>query len=235
MASAKAPAARAQASTRQLDMSKHKERLWLMKVPQFLAEHWKTAGSGVPLGSVVLDANSGSGSSSTSSGGGPSQGESFTLRLSDEAGYPSELPREYAINLGSPPGAMYVVSSGGDAGGGKVECPPALEGKVERKGEVLAGKLSHSYKQLVAARTERAAIRPEVQIYEETGDELGKIQPIAKKKRLADVQDGRGQDKKPKMSMVSKKQTHLTAVLEEIAERVRFGKNKGEYQLKSEY
>jgi len=37
------------------------------------------------------------------------------------------------------------------------------------------------------------------------------------------------------MNETCQKQTHLTAVLEEIAERVRFGKNKGEYQLKSEY
>eukprot|EP00965_Chrysotila_dentata_P041742 1384529-Pleurochrysis_carterae.AAC.1 len=96
---------------------------------------------------------------------------SYTLRLADEAAYPPDIPREFAVTVAPAPGAMYVLSqpkSGKekeqDSKRDGRSSSVVVEGKVELKGEVSAASLSKEYKELMTKRREQAEKRPEVQV-----------------------------------------------------------------------
>jgi len=226
-----------------------------MKVPKRMMDHWQGVPAGVSLGTIEQQSG---GSSSSGSG------TSYKLRLSEEAGYPEALPREYSMNTTSPAGGMYIVSRPSEGEKGPVQ----LEGHVARKGDVTlpAGALSRSYKQQVEARVLKAAERPVVQIVSEDelrpmfrpalmgkragmgrpekpgGNKAGKKGPAADMPReelenllfekFAEQQFWR---RKALVEATGQTSAHLTSVLEQVAEQVRYGGHKGEYTLKAEF
>ena len=234
-----------------VDLTHAKDQLWLMKVPKRMMDHWQGLQAGVSLGTVEQSGGS-------SGNGGPS----YTLRLSEEAGYPAELPREYAMRTSSPAGGMYIISRPLDSQKGKVQ----LEGHVVHKGDVNLpeGGLSRSYKELVHSRELKSRDRPVVQIVGE--DELrpwfrpalhgkragsGKPEKVQKSQRkdpannmpqeelenllfekFAEQQYWR---RKALVEATGQTSMHLTSVLEQVAEQVRYGSHKGEYTLKAEF
>lgn len=145
-------------------MANARDKLWLVKVPAFVAEHLQNADANVEVGVLTRD----DGASSGGRGGSSGEGGSFTLKLADKYGkLPPELPRELNLTLGPPAGPMHLLSEPKEAGkakeAGKSNAPWRLEGKIERKGEVSAKALTSEYKALVASRVERASIKREIQ------------------------------------------------------------------------
>lgn len=123
-------------------------KLWLVKVPKFLAESWRKQGPGSSLGTLepvdTVDTTV----------AGPSGKQAYKLTMSSDAG-----PMEYTMTVTEPPGAMYCfLPEGPDARGGEMR----LEGKIDAKWDLNAAEVNASYKQLVRDRQESAAARPEI-------------------------------------------------------------------------
>jgi hypothetical protein len=91
----------ASASASTLDMKPCDSKLWLMKVPNFLLEHWMTRNEGRPteVGTVKETV-------------GADGKKSMALQLSEQGDYPKEWPREYDFGVDAPLTSMHVFSTG---------------------------------------------------------------------------------------------------------------------------
>ena len=107
--------AAASASASALNMQLCDSKLWLMKVPNFLLEHWMTREDGRPTEVGVVKETV-----------GPDGKKSMTLQLSEQGDYLAEWPREYNFGLDVPLTSMHVFSS--DAKG-----QLQLNGRVEKR------------------------------------------------------------------------------------------------------
>ena len=116
--------------------------LYLVKVPRFLAKEWEEKGPEMTLGELVEQ--QGAGSSSGASG--PSR----VLRLSEEVGYPPELPREYPVELSAQKPGVNIYAISQQAGAPE---EPRLEGLVTHKGEITAPPLKAEYRKMMSERT----------------------------------------------------------------------------------
>ena len=99
-----------------LNMQHAGQKLWLMKVPNFLLDNWterEHGSSHVELGRVEEKV-------------GPDGKKTMSLRLSEKESYPEEWPREYELGVDAPPSAMYVFSSG-------TKGPMQFDGRVEKR------------------------------------------------------------------------------------------------------
>ena len=105
----------ASASASTCDMKPCDSKLWLMKVPNFLLEHWTTRNEGRPteVGTVKETV-------------GADGTKSMTLQLSDQGDYPKEWPREYHFEVAAPPTSMHVFSTGAK---GTMQ----IDGRVEKR------------------------------------------------------------------------------------------------------
>lgn len=174
-------------------------KLWLVKVPKHLLESWQRQGPGATLGSIF-----------PADGAAPGfEKRAYMLRLAaDGAG----APREYALALGDPVGAMYSFVPGwADTPAGEMR----LEGKIERKGELTATELTSNYKQLVRERQETAAARPELQVLPpEEEQQLGvatqKLQKQGELRKQEDEKKRRKEDRAAVRAEEQKRQKRLT-------------------------
>lgn len=233
-------------------------KLWLVKVPNRLAESWKKQGPGSSLG--TLDPVE-------TSAAGPSDKQAYKLTMPTDAG-----PMEYTMTGTEPPGAMYCFLPGGpDASDGEMR----LEGIIDAKWDLHAAELNASYKQLVRGRQESAAARPELQaitIAEDLGlggvtkrlQKQGELNKQARelKKRKEDRAEQRAMEYKRMKKLtreelrdlvfekfeaqrywhktdlakaLSQKPSELGHVLDEVCDRIKFGVHKQEYQLKAQF
>ena len=105
----------ASASASTLDMKPCDSKLWLMKVPNFLLEHWMTRNEGRPaeVGTVKEIV-------------GADGKKSMTLQLSEQADYPKEWPREYDFGVDAALTSMHVFSTGAK---GTMQ----MDGRVEKR------------------------------------------------------------------------------------------------------
>lgn len=240
----------------QVDMSGAGSQVWLMKVPNFLLEHWASKDDKPTDLGVVSEVDGDDGK------------KKLSLHLSEDAGYPAEWPRDFDMSLNAPPVPMYVFSRERDAqGAGKG--PVRLDGAIDRKGE-LKPPLSQAYRSMVRNRKAKAEERPQALALQEDD-----VEAIRRKKRgtlqvRPDKRDREGdaakrEEKRVKAEVavltpgelrqkvfecfsqqqfwnkrdldqaVGQKAPDVKKVLDLIAERVSVGKHKGEYQLKPEY
>ena len=146
------------ASAAPVMMEKAQEKLWLMKVPDFLMEHLQgVPDSGIEVGVLTQDADS-------SAGAGSSNSQGYTLKLAESSRLPADAPRELSVVLGAATAPMHVLSEPKDAGKGAAW---RLEGKIERKGEVKQKALTSEYKSMIANRVETANTKREIQTWDE--------------------------------------------------------------------
>lgn len=243
--------AAASASASALNMQLCDSKLWLMKVPNFLLEHWMTREDGRPTEVGVVKETV-----------GPDGKKSMTLQLSEQGDYLAEWPREYHFGLDVPLTSMHVFSS--DAKG-----QLQLNGRVEKRGEVKPQGLSKQYRAIMKHRVERDQVRHGVQTYQESSHDSGMVQltvrdkekHFKKEQRVQARQETRADRQKRAKSEEEVRdevferfqaqrfwhkreleavldQQGLPAVkkvLDKVAERVAIGPHKGEYQLRSEF
>ena len=103
----------ASASASTLDMKPCDSKLWLMKVPNFLLEHWMTRNEPTEVGTVKETV-------------GSDGKKSMTLQLSEQGDYPKEWPREYDFGVDAPLTSMHVFSTGAK---GTMQ----MDGRVEKR------------------------------------------------------------------------------------------------------
>lgn len=244
-------------------MEKCRDKLWLMKVPNFLMDHLQNQQDPhIELGVLTPDDQVfASGGSSSSSGGGGS----FTLRLADHCKLAEGMPRELSVTFGAPAGTMHVLSEPKDQGKGGAW---RMEGQIERKGEIKSKGLTREYKSIVSKRSEQASIKREIQTWDEGSSlqqaslkesraqrEDRKHAKAAKLQKIEDKPEALSSDeiehilfrefaKKPFMSrgdlmhtpeLRGQKQANVNAVLSQLCEHVKVGLHKGDFQLKAEF
>ena len=116
-----------------------KERLVLVRVPAFVAEHWKVASEGdAPLGVVQPQ-------------GAPDAAgrQKYSVRLDKHAEYPASYPHEFELTCAPPAEPLYAFSRPTGKSGARTR----LEGRVELRGDVKpAPHLKNEYKQVVRDR-----------------------------------------------------------------------------------
>ena len=225
-------------------------KLWLMKVPNFLMEHWQACERPTDLG-VVAEMESSDGK------------KSLSLRLSETAGHPADWPREFEVSLEAQPLPMHVFSRACDSQGAS-KGPVKFDGMVDRRGE-LKPPLNAEYRALMKSRKAQSANRPMARMMDE--DEVherkyGKLTVRDKRDREAErdereekkkaavleemtptqlrnlvferFTDQRFWNRKDLELATGRKPTEIKKVLDLIAERVTIGAHKGKYQLKAE-
>jgi len=233
-----------------LDLARSREQLWLMKVPKRLMEHWQgLKQAGVSLGTVEPSQDAGT-------------GQAYTFRLPEDANHAADMPQEYSMTLSSPPGGMYVISRPLESQKGQIQLEGRVVQKGEIN--LPAGRLSRQYRELVATRGEKAGMRREVQIVSDNDLRqirhptlLGKRPGSSKAERAPKRSTKETPINLPKdeletllfekfaeqqhwaksalVDATNQSSAHLTQVLGQVAEQVRFGKHKGKYTLKAEY
>ena len=116
-----------------------KERLVLVRVPAFVAEHWKVASEGdAPLGVVQAQ-------------GAPDAAgrQKYSVRLDKHAEYPASYPHEFELTCAAPAEPLYAFSRPTGKSGARTR----LEGRVALRGDVKpAPHLKNEYKQVVRDR-----------------------------------------------------------------------------------
>ena len=116
-----------------------KERLVLVRVPAFVAEHWKVASEGdAPLGVVQPQ-------------GAPDAAgrQKYSVRLDKHAEYPASYPHEFELTCAAPAEPLYAFSRPTGKSGARTR----LEGRVALRGDVKpAPHLKNEYKQVVRDR-----------------------------------------------------------------------------------
>ena len=239
-----------------------KERLVLVRVPAFVAEHWKVASEGdAPLGVVQYQ-------------GEPSEGrQKYSVRLDKHAEYPASYPHEFELTCAEPAEPLYAFSRPTGKSGARTR----LEGRVALRGDVKpAPHLKNEYKQVVrdreakhsggnkraigvvdsvqteahvqlqakgdrvdkeAKRAARADRGPKVSPYD---DNL----PEAELKRLVLAKfesgaEGGGErrywTKKELAEVTRQRPAHLGSALEALCDYVKIGSMKGSYELNKQY
>jgi len=226
-------------------------KLWLMKVPNFLLEHWMTSNEGRPaeVGTVKEIV-------------GADGKKSMTLQLSEQADYPKEWPREYDFGVDAALTSMHVFSTGAK---GTMQ----MDGRVEKRGEVKPQGLSKQYRAIMKNRVERDQVRHGVQTYQEDARDTGMVQLTVRDKeknakkeqrvqgrqeKRADKQSREKSEEEVREGVFEQFQAQrfwnkreletkldqqglpvVKQVLDKVAERVAIGPHKGEYQLRSEF
>lgn len=138
-------------------MEKANEKFWLMKVPNFLIDHLRSASeANAEIGHLIQDqeTNEQAGSSSN-------VGSVYTLKLKERPEWPENEVREFSVTLGPPTGAMYVLSEPDGSTAWR------HEGRVQLKGEIRPKTLSNEYKSIVHTRVENATNKREIEEWEE--------------------------------------------------------------------
>ncbi|CAI5509045.1 unnamed protein product [Closterium sp. Naga37s-1] len=156
-----------------LDLSRANQGVWLMKVPQFVAERWHKAGD-KPGGEAAAGGGAGQGAPPTPPppGGGagaggvgvvgrvrmafdprarPQGGQAatqFMMRLEVPEGAAAELPMEYNLAFTPDHVPMHVFS---ESASGRI----ALEGKVEHKFDMQPPSGDRGYRQMLQTREKK--------------------------------------------------------------------------------
>ena len=122
-----------------------KERLVLVRVPAFVAEHWKVASEGdAPLGVVQPQ-----GEPEVNSAGVATGRQKYSVRLDKHAEYPASYPHEFELTCAAPAEPLYAFSRPTGKSGARTR----LEGRVALRGDVKpAPHLKNEYKQVVRDR-----------------------------------------------------------------------------------
>ncbi|GJP54424.1 hypothetical protein CLOM_g13511 [Closterium sp. NIES-68] len=157
----------------ELDLSRANQGVWLMKVPQFVADRWHKAGD-KPGGEAAAGGGAAQGAPSTpppaaaAAGGGsvgvvgrvrmafdprarPQGGQAatqFMMRLEVPEGAAAELPVEYNLAFTPDHVPMHVFS---ESAGGRI----ALEGKVEHKFDMQPPSGDRGYRQMLQTREKK--------------------------------------------------------------------------------
>ena len=245
-------------------MEKAKEKLWLLKVPNYLMEHMQSVqDADVDLGTLMQDEEG------SASGGASSSGRSFTLKLADSAKLPQDVPRELSVTLSAPAAPMHVVSEPKETSKGGAW---RMEGKIVHKGEAKPKALTQEYKNMVARRVEKANEKREVQTFDESAaggppfrqGRLSESKADREDKKMRAVMKRQKTEAKPvplteeqirdalfdefarkqfasrfelmqSSRLIGQKQQSVNAVLSAICEHVKVGPNKGDFQLKPEF
>ena len=128
-------------------------KLWLMKVPTFLLEHWaKRDDKPTDVGVVTEKV-------------GPDGKKTKWLQLSEACDYPAEWPREYEMTFDEPSSALYSFSRQSDGkGGGKG--PVQFDGVVEKRGDIKP-QLTQQYRGMMKNRLAKSEERPELKVLED--------------------------------------------------------------------
>ncbi|KAJ3164539.1 hypothetical protein HDU88_005185 [Geranomyces variabilis] len=111
--------------------------LWLVKVPNFLAEKWaEVAADDLELGTLELP---------ILPAGQNSDRNTARIRLPDQP-WAAEMPKEYTLPFRPPQrGFAFTVNTDSDR-------PQAITGRIHREGSI-APVVDHAYKKLMAVRT----------------------------------------------------------------------------------
>ena len=240
-----------------------KERLVLVRVPAFVAEHWKVASEGdAPLGVVQPQ-------------GAPDAAgrQKYSVRLDKHAEYPASYPHEFELTCAAPAEPLYAFSRPT----GKSGARSRLEGRVALRGDVKpAPHLKNEYKQVVrdreakhsggnkraigvvdsvqteahvqlqakGARVDKEAKRearmergPKVQQYDPNMPEAD-LKALVLDKFETGAEGGgerRYWSKKELAEVTRQRPAHLGVALEELCDYVKTGSMKGTYELNKRY
>ena len=240
-----------------------KERLVLVRVPAFVAEHWKVASEGdAPLGVVQPQ-------------GAPDAAgrQKYSVRLDKHAEYPASYPHEFELTCAAPAEPLYAFSRPTGKSGARTR----LEGRVALRGDVKpAPHLKNEYKQVVrdreakhsggnkraigvvdsvqteahvqlqakGARVDKEAKRearmdrgPKVQQYDPNMPEADLKALVLDK--FENGAEGGGErrywSKKELAEVTRQRPAHLGVALEELCDYVKTGSMKGTYELNKRY
>ena len=240
-----------------------KERLVLVRVPAFVAEHWKVASEGdAPLGVVQPQ-------------GAPDAAgrQKYSVRLDKHAEYPASYPHEFELTCAAPAEPLYAFSRPTGKSGARTR----LEGRVALRGDVKpAPHLKNEYKQVVrdreakhsggnkraigvvdsvqteahvqlqakGARVDKEARRearmergPKVQQYDPNMPEAD-LKALVLDKFEHGAEGGgerRYWSKKELAEVTRQRPAHLGVALEELCDYVKTGSMKGTYELNKRY
>ena len=240
-----------------------KERLVLVRVPAFVAEHWKVASEGdAPLGVVQPQ-------------GAPDAAgrQKYSVRLDKHAEYPASYPHEFELTCAAPAEPLYAFSRPTGKSGARTR----LEGRVALRGDVKpAPHLKNEYKQVVrdreakhsggnkraigvvdsvqteahvqlqakGARVDKEAKRearmdrgPKVQQYDPNMPEAD-LKALVLDKFEHGAEGGgerRYWSKKELAEVTRQRPAHLGVALEELCDYVKTGSMKGTYELNKRY
>ena len=240
-----------------------KERLVLVRVPAFVAEHWKVASEGdAPLGVVQPQ-------------GAPDAAgrQKYSVRLDKHAEYPASYPHEFELTCAAPAEPLYTFSRPTGKSGARTR----LEGRVALRGDVKpAPHLKNEYKQVVrdreakhsggnkraigvvdsvqteahvqlqakGARVDKEAKRearmergPKVQQYDPNMPEAD-LKALVLDKFEHGAEGGgerRYWSKKELAEVTRQRPAHLGVALEELCDYVKTGSMKGTYELNNRY
>ena len=125
-----------------------KERLLLVRVPAFVAEHWlKVAPEcDAPLGVVQPQGAMAAGNNGEPAAAGRQR---YSVRLDKHAAYPASYPHEFELTCAAPAEPLYAFSRPIGKSGTRTR----LEGRVALRGDVKpAPHLKNEYKQVVRDR-----------------------------------------------------------------------------------
>ena len=240
-----------------------KERLVLVRVPAFVAEHWKVASEGdAPLGVVQPQ-------------GAPDAAgrQKYSVRLDKHAEYPASYPHEFELTCAAPAEPLYAFSRPTGKSGARTR----LEGRVALRGDVKpAPHLKNEYKQVVrdreakhsggnkraigvvdsvqteahvqlqakGARVDKEAKRearmergPKVSQYDPNMPEADLKALVLDK--FENGAEGGGErrywSKKELAEVTRQRPAHLGVALEELCDYVKTGSMKGTYELNKRY
>ena len=239
-----------------------KERLVLVRVPAFVAEHWKKASEGdAPLGVVQPQ-----GEPEVNSAGVATGRQKYSVRLDKHAEYPASYPHEFELTCAAPAEPLYAFSRPTGKSGARTR----LEGRVALRGDVKpAPHLKNEYKQVVRDREAKHSggnkraisvvdsveseghvqlqakgARVDKEAKREARMERGpKAKPYdddmdkdALKALVLDKFDGHPYwSKKELATELRQRPQHLGSALEALCDYVTFGSHRGDYELKKEY
>jgi hypothetical protein len=189
----------ASASASTLDMKPCDSKLWLMKVPNFLLEHWMTRNEPTEVGTVKETV-------------GSDGKKSMTLQLSEQGDYPKEWPREYDFGVDAPLTSMHVFSTGAK---GTMQ----MDGRVEKRGEVKPQGLSTQYRAIMKNRVERDQVRHGVQTYQEDAHDRGMVPLTTRDKQKHAKKEQRVQGRQEKRADKQSREKPLEAVREGVFEQ----------------
>eukprot|EP00158_Paraphelidium_tribonemae_P001651 Partr_v1_DN24656_c0_g1_i2_m59796 putative factor iif len=92
---------------REVDIGKASSSVWLVKVPSFLAEKWRSAGPRAQLGSVTIGKNE------ENSSGTPSVSLSLLPEHALNSGGSDQVPQNYSVKFIAKPENVFVFSQDG--------------------------------------------------------------------------------------------------------------------------
>ena len=234
-----------------------KERLVLVRVPAFVAEHWKVASEGdAPLGVVQPQ-------------GAPDAAgrQKYSVRLDKHAEYPASYPHEFELTCAAPAEPLYAFSRPIGKSGTRTR----LEGRVALRGDVKPPpQLTKEYVQILRDRrakysdTSKRAIGVLDSVESEAhvklkakdarvGDKEAKREArLDRGPKVVQYDDDKPEDalkdlvidkfgersywsKKELAEVTRQRPSHLGCALDALCDYVKVGSHKGDYELKALY